>query len=679
MCGIAGLVAPDLGGAERLELVRGMVARLRHRGPSGEALWDGGDCALGIARLAIVAPREPARVLENETGDVVGVANGELYNHRPLERELLAHGHHFTPGPDTALLPHLYEDRGEDFPEALDGMFAVALWDRAARTLTLARDRAGEKPLFVAEASIAGCPGRRFAFASEPAALLSLPWISREPAAASLARYLVHGGFAGEDCAYAALRQLAPASVLVYRDGSERTRRYWRPWDALVRGHGARVGAAPDADGGVAGTREALMRAVTLRVPAEVPFGVFLSGGIDSGLVAVLAARAWGRPFPTFSLRLAHRGYDESPLARRVARSIHSEHHEVVMTEREGERAFHDWASGLDQPLGDPSVLPTWWLARTAADFVPVVLTGEGGDELFAGYPTYLGHRHAALADGLPRPVANLLLALARRLRPRHHHVTIAHMIERFVSARGLGAFDRHLAWFGAVRPSETAGLLAPELRHALPSDAASEHARHLERVLGDMELLGDHPANGAGRKGAVPLAAYQLLDFETYLPGDLLAKVDRCTMAHGVESRAPFLQAALVEHALTLPEKARLRGTTGKWVLRKVAEDMLPPDLVTRRKQGFSPPFSAWARGPLRGVVVDALSPARVRAAGVLDADAVQRLLREHLDGREDRGRALWAVLSLQCWAERWVASAAAPAADIARPGAGVVAAARS
>ena len=658
MCGIAGLVAPDLAGAERLELVRGMVARLRHRGPSGEALWDGGDCALGSARRAIVAPREPARVLESETGDVVGVANGELYNHQPIERELLARGHRFTPGPDTALLPHLYEDQGQDFPEVLDGMFAVALWERTTRTLTLARDRAGEKPLFFTAS------GRRFAFASEPAALLSLPWVSRDPAAEPLARYLVHGGFAGEDCAFAAIRQLAPASVLVFKDGTERTRRYWRPWDALVRRP-----EPPPADGGVGGTREALMRAVTSRVPAEVPFGVFLSGGIDSGLVAVLAARAWGRPFPTFSLRLEHRGYDESPLARRVARSIHSDHHEVVMTEREGERAFREWASGLDQPLGDPSVLPTWWLARHAADFVPVVLTGEGGDELFAGYPTYLGHRHAALADRLPRWVADLLMSLARRLRPRHHHVTLAHMVERFLSGRGLAAFDRHLAWFGAVRPADAAGLLAPELRHGLAAETASAHARHLERVLGDMDLMS---RSSAGRREA-PLVAYQLLDFETYLPGDLLSKVDRCTMAHGVESRAPFLQAALVEHALTLPEPSRLRGRSGKWVLRRVAEDMLPPDLVTRRKQGFSPPFSAWARGPRRGVVVDALSPARVKAGGVLDAAAVQRQLREHLEGREDRGRALWAVLSLQCWAERWTGAATSPAA--VRPGAAAIA----
>src|SRR5262249_54624017 len=295
------------------------------------------------------------------------------------------------------------------------------------------------------------------------------------------------------------------------------------------------------------------------------PFGVFLSGGIDSGLVAVLASRAWGRPFPTFSLRLEHRGYDESPLARRVARSIRSQHHEVVMTEREGERAFRDWAATMDQPLGDPSVLPTWWLARHASEFVPVVLTGEGGDELFAGYPTYLGHRHAAVAERLPRPIASLLLALARRLRPSHHHVTLAHLVERFLGTRGLAAYDRHLAWFGAARASEALALLAPELRAGLSSDVPLVHARHLERVLVDMELL------KPGRP--VPLASYHLLDFETYLPGDLLTKVDRCTMAHGVESRAPFLQAALVEHALTLPESARLRGATGKWVLRRVAE----------------------------------------------------------------------------------------------------------
>src|SRR5262249_21041015 len=249
-----------------------------------------------------------------------------------------------------------------------------------------------------------------------------------------------------------------------------------------------------------------------------------------------------------------------------------------------GERAFHEWAAGMDQPLGDPSVLPTWWLARRAAEVVPVVLTGEGGDELFAGYPTYLGHRHAALADRLPDALAKAALELARRLRPSHHHVTLAHLVERFLGTRGMNPFNRHLAWFGAVRADEALALLTEDLRSGLPADAPAWHARHLERVLGDIELR----PSGAARD--LPLLAYQLLDFETYLPGDLLTKVDRCTMAHGVESRAPFLQAALVEHAFSLPESARLRGTTGKWVLKRVAEDLLPADLLRRRKQGFSP-----------------------------------------------------------------------------------------
>jgi asparagine synthase (glutamine-hydrolysing) len=326
------------------------------------------------------------------------------------------------------------------------------------------------------------------------------------------------------------------------------------------------------------------------------------------------------------------------------------------MTAKEGEEAFVEWAAGMDQPLGDPSVLPTWALARLASASVPVVLTGEGGDELFAGYPTYLGHRHAGIAEHLPGPLAQAALALARRFRPRHHHVTIAHLIERFLGARRLPPFERHLAWFGTARPDEALALLAPELRAAAGAAAPLAHARRLEESLLELDLI--EPGHAA------PLTAYQLLDFETYLSGDLLTKVDRCTMAHGVESRAPFLRASLVELALGLPDDARLRGTKGKWALREAARDLLPAELLAQRKKGFSPPFSAWARGPLRGLVVDALGDARVAAAGVLDPAAVRRLLRDHLEGREDRGRMLWALLSLQSWAERWMAPVAAPAA---------------
>ena len=643
MCGIAGLVAPELSPQARLSLVRGMVARLRHRGPSGEASWDDGECALGIARLAIVAPDQPARVLDNERGDIVCVVNGELYNHQSLLHQLRRRGHVIGEGPDTALLPQLYEERGESFPEALDGMFAVALWDRRSRMLTLARDRAGEKPLFVAHSN------GRFAFASEPGALVALPWISRGPCPASLARYLVHGYFAGSDAAYAAVRQLPPGHTLTLRNGVERLRRYWRPWDALRSER-----ASASADTAAQRTGEALASAVLSRVPGEVPFGVFLSGGVDSGLVATLAAKGLGHSFPTFSMRIDHRGYDESGYARRVAQSIGARHHEVVMSAREGSEAVQEFAVRMDQPLGDPSVLPTWALARYASQHVPVVLTGEGGDELFGGYPTYVGHRYAGFANRVPSSIAAAAVALARRFRPKHHHVTLAHLLERFLGVRGLSAFERHLAWFGTARACEAHALLAPELRAATDAAAPLAHARQLEQSLGELQLMGNN--------GAAQFTAYQLLDFETYLSGDLLTKVDRCTMAHGVESRAPFLRTSLIEFALALPDEAKLRGTSGKHALKQAAASLLPADLLARRKQGFSPPFSSWVRGPLREVVCDTLCPERLRRAGVLDPGATARVLEDHLGGQQDRGRTLWTLFSLQSWAENWLLRAPAP-----------------
>ena len=665
MCGIAGLWAPRLDPAERLSLVTAMVGCLRHRGPSGAAAWEGEGMALGIARLAIVARHAPAAVLGNEDGTLRAVVNGEIYNHAELRQELRRAGHDVPGGPDTAVIPHLYEAEGARFPVRMDGQFAAAVWDRRERRLTLARDRAGEKPLFVARHA------GGVAFASEPGALTALPWVSRDPSPDALARYLAHGFFAGEDCAFAAIRQLPPGHVLELGEGLERATRYWRPWDVLARRGEAGPGARPlRASQAPAATLAALESAVASRVPDEVPFGVFLSGGIDSGLVACLTRRALGHRFPTFSLRMDHRGYDESGFAREVAAAIGADHHELTMDAATGEEALARYAAGMDQPLGDPSVLPTWALAGLAARHVPVVLTGEGGDELFAGYPTYLGHRHAALADLLPGPVAAGAMALARRFRPAHHHVTIAHLVERFLATRGVAPFERHLRWFGTASPDEARALLAPSLRSALAEAAPTAHLDTLASRLAEAGLLRDPRRPG--------LVAYQLLDFELYLAGDLLTKVDRCSMAHGVESRAPFLRPALVEFALSLPDHAKLRGGTGKWALREAARGILPAGVLARRKQGFSPPFSAWARGPMRARVDDTLSPARLARAGVLDPAAVREVVDAHLDNRADRGRTLWALLSLQMWAERWVAGPDPAPASGAPPIEAVVAAPR-
>jgi asparagine synthase (glutamine-hydrolysing) len=644
MCGIAGLWAPGLPPDERHALVEAMLERLVHRGPDGLAAWDGEGITLGLARLAIVAPHLPARVITSEDGGTHAVVNGEIYNEQALRAWLRARGHDAAHGPDTIVVAHLYEEVGAAFPERLDGMFAAAVWDARRRKLVLARDRAGEKPLFIASA-----PGR-FAFASEPAALLELPWVSRDPDPASLVRYLAHGFFAGSDCGFASIRQLPPAHVLVVAGGRERESRYWRPWDALGKAPITRP--ADDADI-VRDTRAELLDAIESRVPAEVPFGVFLSGGVDSGLVAGLLATRRSR-FPTFSLRMADRGYDESGYARLSAAHFGTEHHEIEMDVHHGEEALETFAAGMDQPLGDPSLLPTWALGRYARRHVPVVLTGEGGDELFAGYPTYLGHRHAALANALPGGLSAGLVKLARRFSPRHHHVTLGHMAERFLGVQGLSPFERHLAWFGTSRPEEAFGLLAAPLRAGLDPEAPLAHLRSVARAL-----EGSFTA-ALGTAQRPSLAAYQILDFELYLGGGLLTKVDRCTMAHGVESRAPFLRPRLIEFALGLPESARLRGRTGKWALKQAAREVLPEAILSRRKQGFSPPFSSWARGPLRALVSDRLSRERIERAGVLDPVRVRTLLEEHVSGRVERGRTLWALLSAQMWAERWVAGMA-------------------
>ncbi len=654
MCGIAGLWAPHMDPAERALLVQRMLERLRHRGPDGSAIWQDGEVTLGLMRLAIVAPHTPAAVPGNETGHVHAVLNGEIYNHALLRGELAARGHALPDGADTVTVPHLYEEDGAAFPGRIDGQFAVAVWDARARRMTLARDRAGEKPLFTLESP------RAFAFASEPGALAILPWYAFEPDAPSIARYLVHGFIAGQDCAFAGIRQLPPAHVLEVDERGFRLTRYWRPWDALVLepgaeragrpGYGAipntgrsraREGSVPDA------TRDALAAAVASRLPADVPFGVFLSGGVDSGLVATLAAQATTRRFPTFSLRFGERGYDESHLAKLVAQAIRSDHHEITMDAAAGEAALERVADALHQPLGDPSTLPTWTLAGEAAKHVPVVLTGEGGDELFGGYPTYLGHRYASRAARLPRFVRRAIVAGARAIRPRHHHLTIPYFIERFMEAAAMPPFERHVGWFGTAAPGEALALLDPALRDRVTRRAT---LGHLEQVRADLEgvPLGDLDT-------APALAAYQILDFELYLGGGLLTKVDRCTMDHGMESRAPFLQPDLIHFALSLRERDRLRGRTGKWALKEAARGLLPQEILARRKQGFSPPFSAWLRGPLRDAVRARLTRDRIARAGVLDADAVQALLRAHLEGRVEKSRTVWAILSLQMWAERW------------------------
>jgi len=613
-----------------------MIECLRHRGPDGEALWDGEGITLAISRLAIVARETPPRVYANEDETARSVVNGEIYNHLALREELARAGHDITPGPDTALVPYLYEDLGARFPERLEGMFAAAVWDGAKRRLVLARDRMGEKPLFLARAPHA------VAFASEPKALVRLPWVSRDPAPASLLRYITHGYFAGTDSAFVHIEQVRAAHVLeIELDSLQVSRqRYWRPWDVLATRDG--VPPPPSRPGDTLATVE---QAVLSRIPEGISFGVLLSGGVDSGLVVALASRR-ERGFPTFNLRMREHGYDESDFARRVAAKFGTDHHEQVLDAETAGETLADLALHMDQPLGDPSLLPTWVLTRLASSRVRTVLTGEGADELFAGYPTYLGHRMAPLVSLLHEGARKSLLGWLRS-RPTAHPLSLVRMLERFVESASLPAYQRHHAWFGISSPTEAYALLAPALREGLDRQQALVHFVDFANELTQAGLW--ELAQGGA------LVGYQLIDLEHYLGSGLLTKVDRCAMAHGLESRAPFLSRDLVEFALRLPERSKLRGTRGKWILKRAARGLLPNGVLTRRKRGFSPPFSAWVRGPLHDMIEDRLSPERIERAGVLDAKAAGAVLARHVSGQGEHGRLLWTLLSLQMWAETW------------------------
>jgi asparagine synthase (glutamine-hydrolysing) len=613
-----------------------MIGCLRHRGPDGEALWDGDGMTLAISRLAIVARDTPPRVYASEDGTVRSVVNGEIYNHHALREELIRAGHDVPAGPDTAVVPHLYESHGARFPERLEGMFAAAVWDSARRRLVVARDRMGEKPLFLAHGPHA------VAFASEPKALVRLPWVSRDPAPASLLRYLAQGYFAGSDSAFAHIEQVRAAHVLdLELDSSQVSRRrYWRPWDALAAKNGAPPPASRPGD-----TLAAVEQAVLSRIPEETPFGVLLSGGVDSGLVVALASRR-ARGFPTFHLRMRESGYDESDFARRIAAKFGTDHQEQVLDAETAGEKLSELAHHMDQPLGDPSLLPTWMLTRFASLRVRAVLTGEGADELFAGYPTYLGHRVAPFVRLLPGTARRSLLGWLRS-RPTAHPLSLVRLLERFVESATLPPYERHHAWFGISSPAAAHALLAPALREGVDRQQALAHLAEFAEELEQAGLV-ELALGGA-------LVGYQLIDLEHYLGSGLLTKVDRCAMAHGLESRAPFLSRDLVEFALRLPDRSKLRGTRGKWILKQAADGLLPGGVLTRRKRGFSPPFSAWVRGPLRATIEDRLSPGRLERAGVLDAQAVGAVLAQHVSGHGEHGRLLWTLLSLQMWAEAW------------------------
>jgi asparagine synthase (glutamine-hydrolysing) len=620
MCGIVGLFARD-GPAPHRDLWGTLVDHLRHRGPDAGAFWGEGPFFLGHRRLAILGLESGHQPMATEDGGLVVSFNGEIYNFVELRAELEARGFRFRTSSDTEVLLHGYEAWGERLPEHLIGQFAFAIADRRRRHLFLARDRFGEKPLFVLRA-----PGY-VAFASELRPLAALPDLDRQMDVAALGGYLSLNYVPGEATLLAGVRRLPPATWARFTADGEHVERYWAP---------PRVPAETprSMEEALEQWRPSFDRAVRLSMRADVPVGILLSGGMDSALVAESAARQ-GRLNCAYFLDFEEKQWSERHAAEAVASRLGLPLESATLTSQSLED-FLQLVSHADDPLADSSALAVWTIARHAARKNKVVLGGDGGDELYGGYLTYGASRlHGRVIARLPAALRAGLAGLGRRLPTREGKVSLSQRAHRFLRAADLPTAEAHLTWNGTWLPGEAAALMRSETNGRLVRDALPAVVRR--------------PGLG---EGDIPVRALQLLDVGEYLPNDILAKVDRMSMAHGLEVRAPFLDHELATWALRLPERLAV-GPRGelKALLRASARPLFGAAIADRPKQGFSIPIDAWTRGPLSEMARELLSPASVEQLGVLDSTRVASVLGDHLSGRRSRGYEIWGLAVLVAW----------------------------
>jgi asparagine synthase (glutamine-hydrolysing) len=615
MCGICGIV----GGEPDLEAVERMSRRLVHRGPDSDGLFARGPVALAARRLSIIDLDHGDQPIANEDGSVVVVQNGEIYNHRELRRELEARGHRFATGCDTEVLVHLYEEHGEGFVERLRGMFAIALWDERRGRLLLARDRFGIKPLHYRLAD------GTLSFASELKSMLEQPGLSRAIDPRAIAAYLAFNSIPAPMTIFAEVRKLEPGTLLVWEDGAIRQRRYARP--RPVAAGQTRRGSAGEL---AAELREVLADSVRAHLVSDVPVGVLLSGGVDSGGITALAAAESEAPVKTFSVGFEESGFDELGRARQVAERYRTDHRELILRP-DAVDLLPKLVESFDEPFGDSSALPTFLISELAASEVKVALSGEGGDELFGGYYTYVAD---LLAPRFGR-LAALASPLVEALPSSDARVGFDYKAKRFARAAATAdPLERHHAW---------KEIFAPDVRGSLLGAGAE---------WDPVDLYRDRYAETAG---AEPLARLQDVDLGIYLVDDLLVKTDRLSMAHSLELRVPFLDQRVAEFALALSTRHKVRGFAKKRLLRRALAPLLPKEVVSGRKQGFSIPLAAWLRGPLQPFARDLLCAATLERQGCFDPPTVTSLLDRHCDGREDLSRQLWGLMSFTLWFDRY------------------------
>jgi asparagine synthase (glutamine-hydrolysing) len=618
MCGIAGWIAGPESTLEERTLAE-MLDAIAHRGPDGQGMCEfrcsdtGHRVFLGHRRLAIIDPEGARQPMRDAANGLALTFNGEIYNFRELRDQLAGAGYCFTRDSDTEVLLRAYQHWGADCVTRLRGMFAFAIWDARDQRLFLARDRFGEKPLFLCET------GGELYFASEIKALLRVPGIRRTVNLEAVSDYLAYRYVPGPKTLFTGIRKLMPGTAATWERGRLTEERYWSAPDRAAQPEGrASDDAVPD-------FLDRLSEAVKLQMVSDVPFGAFLSGGIDSSTIVALMSRH-NTKVKTFSVGFGEGAYSELAYAAEVAKHFGTEHHEIVVSQRDLMERLPRLVAFRDAPVSEPSDIPINMLAGEAARSVKMVLTGEGSDEILGGYPKHVAERFVPGYQLLPGCVRHRLIEpLARALPFGFRRVKTA------VTNLGIDDWrERYPRWFGALNHGERARLSAIKGNgHAPDADAppfdAEPEASPLRRIL--------------------------YFDQTSWLPDNLLERGDRMTMAASIESRVPFLDHQLADYVSSLPDHYRVRGLRTKWILREAGRQLIPARILERPKVGFRVPVNEWFRGDMRDYLMEHLASASSMTRGYYDAGALSRLLTEHLNGRQNHEKLLWSLLNLEIW----------------------------
>jgi asparagine synthase (glutamine-hydrolysing) len=619
MCGIAGKV--DFDGNVDEAVLNSMSEVMEHRGPDERGVYVGQGVGLAMQRLAIIDVAGGQQPIFNEDRTVAVVLNGEIYNFEEIRAELSDRGHRFATRSDTEVLVHLYEEMGADLVQKLRGMFAFAIWDEPRQTLLLARDRVGKKPLFWSR------DGSRVWFASEIRALLKDPAVSREINPEAIDAYLGLQYIPHPMSAFRHIHKVPPACTLTISERGVETKRYWE----LDYTRKLEPMPVPEIEERV---RALIREATRVRLMSEVPLGGFLSGGIDSSVVVAAMAEQSTSPVKTFSISFADDEFNEAQFARIVAEQFGTDHHEFRV-DPDALTIMPKLARHYGEPFADPSAIPSFYLAELTSQHVTVALNGDGGDESFAGYRRYVGNDMARRLNWLPRPFQKLAPKVANVIGDGPADNSTRTRIGRLSRSLAMEPWERYASWMSAFDRERRGRLETGEFRAGLNGSAP-------EQAIAEAWMA----SNAPGRVDRM-----QDVDVATYLPGDLLVKMDIATMAHSVEARSPFLDHELMEFAAALPQELKFRGGRGKLILKSAARGWIPDQILDRPKMGFGVPLRRWFREDLRDLPSEILLDPGARERGYFDSGEVERLISEHRSSKADHSLRLWTLLQLEMW----------------------------